>query len=102
MRGIYLPVEHAGFISGRGTRDQIANLRWIIEKVREFLKPLFMCFIDYSKASHCVDHPRLWNILGMGITEHITALLQNLSTSQEATVRTEVGLTKWFTTGTNY
>ena len=71
-----------------------------MEKAREFQKPLFMCFIDYSKAFDCVDHPRLWNILqGMRIPEHITVLLQNLYTSLEATVRTEMGLTEWFPIG---
>ena len=80
----------AGFRKGRGTRDQITNIRWIIEKAREFQKNI--CFIDYAKAFDCVDHNKLWNILKeMGIPDHLTCLLRNLSASQEATVRTRQG-----------
>ena len=82
-----LPDVQAGFRKGRGTRDQIANIRWIIEKAREFQKTI--CFIDYIKAFDCVDHNKLWKILQeMGIPDHLTCLLRNLYTGQEATVRT--------------
>ena len=78
----------AGFRKGRGTRDQIASIHWIIEKAREFQKNI--CFIDYAKAFGCVDHNKLWKILNeMGIPDHITCLLRNLYAGQEATVRTE-------------
>ena len=74
---------------GRGTRDQVANIRWIIEKTREFQKNIYSCFIDYAKAFHCVDHNKLWKILKeMGIPDHLTCLLRNLYAGQEATVRT--------------
>ena len=73
----------------RGTRDQIANICWIIEKVREFQKNIYFCFIDCAKASNCVDHNELWKILKeMGIPDHLTCLLKNLYASQEAAVRT--------------
>ena len=76
----------AGFREGRGTRDQIANIRWIIEKAREFQKNTF-CFIDYAKAFDCVDHNKLWKILQeMGIPNHLTSLLRNLYVGQEVTV----------------
>ena len=79
----------AGFRKGRGTRDQIANIRWIIIKAREFQKNIYFCFTDYAKAFACVDHNKLWKILKeMGIPDHLTCLLRNLYTGQEATVRT--------------
>ena len=87
-----LPDVQAGFRKGRGTRDQIANIRWILEKAREFQKNIYFCFIDYAKAFHCVDHNKLWKILKqMGIPDHLTCLLRNLYAGQEATVRTGHG-----------
>ena len=84
-----LPDVQAGFKKGRGTRDQIANILWIIEKLREFQKNIYFCFIDYTKAFDCVDHSKLWKILTeMGIPDHLTCLLRNLYACQEATVRT--------------
>ena len=78
-----------GFRKGRGTRDQIANIHWIIEKEKEFQKNIYVCFFDYAKAFDCVDHSKLWKILQeMGITDHLTCLLRNLYAGQEATVRT--------------
>ena len=95
-----LPDVQAGFRKGRRTRDQIANIRWIIEKVREFLKNIYFCFIDYAKAFDCVDHNKLWKILKkMGIPEQLTCLLRNLYAGQEATVRTGHGTTDWFQIG---
>ena len=92
-----LPDVQAGFRKGRGTRDQIANIRWIMEKAREFQNNIYFCFIDYAKAFDCVDHNKLWQILkGMGIPDHLTCLLRNLSAGQEATVRTGHGTTDWF------
>ena len=86
-----------GFRKGRGTRDQIANIRWIMEKAREFQKNIYFCFIDYTKAFGCVDHNKLWNILKeMGIPDHLTCLLRILYAIQEATVRTGHGKTDWF------
>ena len=85
----------AGFRKGRETRDQIANIRWIIKKAREFQKNIYFCFIDYAKAFDCVDHYKLWKILQeMGIPDHLICLLRNLCAGQEATVRT--GTTDWF------
>ena len=82
-----LPDVQAGFRKGRGTRDQIANINWSIEKVREFQKNIYFCFIDYAKAFHCVDHNKLWKILKeMGIADHLTCLLRNLYSGQEAAV----------------
>ena len=79
----------AGFRKGRGTRDQIANVCWIIEKVKEFQKNIYFCFIEYAKAFDCVDHSKLWKILKeMGIPDHLTCLLRNVYASQEVTVRT--------------
>ena len=79
----------AGFRKGRGTRDQIANIRWIMEKAREFQKNIYFCFIDYAKALDYVDHNKLWEILKeMGIPDHLTYLLRNLYAGQEATIRT--------------
>ena len=84
-----LPDVQAGFRKGRGTRDQIANIRWIIEKAREFQKTISFCFIDYTKAFDCVDHGKLWKILKeMGIPEHLFCILRNLYAGQETTVRT--------------
>ena len=92
-----LPDVQAGFRKGRGTRDQIANIRWIIEKAREFQKNIYFCFIDYAKVFDCVDHNKLWKILkDMGIPDHLTCLLRNLYAGQEATVRTGHGTTDWF------
>ena len=84
----------AGYRKGRGTRDQIANVCWIVEKTREFQKNIYFCFIDYAKAFDCVDHNKLWKILkAMGIPDHLTCLLRNLYVGQEATVRTGHGTT---------
>ena len=92
-----LPDMQAGFRKGRGTRDQIANIRWIMEKAREFQKNICFCFIDYSKAFDCVDHQKLWKILEeMGIPDHLTCLLRNLYAGQQATVRSGHGTTDWF------
>ena len=85
---------------GRGTRDQIDNISWIIKKAREFQKNIYFCFVDYAKAFDCVDHNKLWKILKeMGIPEHLTCLLRNLYAGQEATVRTGHGTTDWFQIG---
>ena len=95
-----LPDVQAGFRKGRGTTDQIANIRWIMEKAREFQKNIDFCFIDYAKAFDCVDHNKLWKILKeMEIPEHLICLLRNLYTGQEATVRTGHGTTDWFQIG---
>ena len=95
-----LPDVQAGFKKGRGTRDQIVNICWIIEKAREFQKNIYFCFIDYAKAFDCVDHKKLWKILTeMGISDHLTCLLRNLYAGQEATVRTGHGTTDWFQIG---
>ena len=92
-----LPDVQAAFRKGRGTRDQIANICWIIKKARELQKNIYFCFIDYVKAFDCVDHNKLWNILKeMGIPDHLTCLLRNLYADQEATVRTGHGMTDWF------
>ena len=92
-----LPDVQANLRKGRGTRDQIANIRWIIEKTREFQKNIYFCFIDYAEAFDCLDHNKLWKILKeMGIPEHLTHLLRNLYARQEATVRTGHGTTDWF------
>ena len=91
-----LPDVQAGFRKGRGTRDQIANIRQIIEKARGCQKKIYFCFIDYAKAFDCVDHNKLWKILKeMGLPDHLTGLLRNLYAGQEATVRTEHGTTDW-------
>ena len=95
-----LPDVQAGFRKGRGTRDQIANICWIMEKARELQKNIYFCFIDYAKAFDCVDHNKLWKILReMGIPDHLTCLLRNLYAGQEATVRTGHGTTDWFQIG---
>ena len=90
----------AGFRKGRGTRDQIANIRWIIEKTREFQKSIYFCFIDYAKAFDCVDHNKLRKILKeMEIPDHLTCFLRNLYAAQEATVGTGHGTMDWFKIG---
>ena len=89
-----LPDVQAGFRKGRRTRDQIANIQWIIEKAREFQKSIYFCFIDYPKAFDCVDHNKLWKILKeMGIPDHLTCFLRNLYAGQEAAVRNGCGTT---------
>ena len=91
-----LPDVQAGFSKGRGTRHQIANIRWIMEKAREFQKNIYFCFTDYANAFDCVDHNKLWKILKeMGMPEHLTCLLRNLYAGQKATVRTGHGTTDW-------
>ena len=96
-----LPDVQAGFRKGRGTRNQIANIRWIIKKSkREFQKNIYFCFIDYAKVFDCVDHNKLWKILKeMGIPDHLTCLLRNVYAGQEATVRIGHGTTDWFQIG---
>ena len=95
-----LPDVEAGFRKGRGTRDQIANIHWIIKKAREFQKNIYFCFIDYFKAFDCVDHNKLWKTLKeIGIPDHLTCLLRNLYAGQESTVRTGHGTTGWFQIG---
>ena len=95
-----LPDVQAGFRKGKGTRDQIANIHWIIEKAREFQKNIYFYFIDYSKVFDCMDHNKLWEILQeMGIPVHLSCLLRNLYAGQEATVRTGHGTTDWFQIG---
>ena len=90
----------AGFRKGKGIRDQIANICWIMEKARAFQKNIYFCFIDYAKAFDCVDHNKLWKILkAMGIPDHLTCLLRNLCAGQEATVRTGHGTTDWLQIG---
>ena len=95
-----LPDVQAEFKKGRGARDQIANICWIIEKAREFQKYIYFCFIDYTKALDCVNHNKLWKILKeMGILDHLICFLRNLHSHQEATVRTGHGTTDWFQIG---
>ena len=95
-----VPDVQAGFRKGRGTRDQIANIRWIMQKAREFQKNIYFCFIDYAKAFDCVDHNKLWKILKeKGTPDHLPCLLRNLYAGQEATVRTGHGTTDWFQIG---
>ena len=95
-----LPDVQAGFRKGRGTRDQIANIHWIIKKAGEFQKNIYFCFIDYAKAFDCVDHKKLWKILKeMRIPGHLICLLRNLYAGQEATVRTGHGTIDWFQIG---
>ena len=92
-----LPDVQAGFRKARGTRDQTANICWIVEKAREYQKKYLLCFIDYAKAFDCVDHNKLWKILQeMGIPDHLNCLLRNLYAGQEATVRTGHGKIDWF------
>ena len=95
-----IPDVQASFRKGRGTRDQIANICWIIKKEKEFQKNIYFCFIDYAKAFDCVDHNKLWKILReMGIPDHLTCLLRNLHADQETTVRTGHGTTDCFQIG---
>ena len=95
-----LPDAQAGFRKGRGTRDQIANIHWIIRKAKEFQKSIYFCFIDYAKAFDFVDHSKLWKPLKViGMPDHLICLLRNLYAGQEATVRTEHGTTDWFQIG---
>ena len=95
-----LPDVQVGFRKGKGTRDQIANIYWIIKKAKEFQKNIYFCFIDYAKTFDCVDHNKLWNILKeMGIPDHVTCLLINVYTVQEATITTGHGITDWFQIG---
>ena len=96
MNGEFPDVQ-AGFRKGRGTRDQIANIHWIMENAREFQKNIYFCFIDYFKAFDCVDHNKLWKILQkMGILDELTCLLRNQYAGQEARVRTGHRTTDWF------
>ena len=93
-------LRETGFRKGRGNRNQIADICWIIKKAREFQKNIYFCFIDYTKAFDCVDHSRLWKILEeTGLPDHLTCLLRNLYAGQEATVRTGHGRTDWFQIG---
>ena len=95
-----LPNVQAGFRKGRGTRDQIANIRWMIEKAREFQNNIKFCFIDYAKAFDCVDHSKLWKFFKeMGIPDLLTCLLRNLYAGQKATVRTRRGTIDCFKIG---
>ena len=95
-----LPDVPAGFRKDRGTRDQIANIHWVIEKEREFQKNIYFCFIDYAKAFDGIDHNKLWKILKeMGTPDHLTCLLRNLYAGQERTDRTGQGTTDWFQIG---
>ena len=95
-----LPDVQAGFRKGRGTRDQIANICWIIKKAREFQKNIYFCFINYAKAFDCVDHHKLWKIIQeMGTSDHVTYLLRNLYAGQETTLRTRHETMDWFQIG---
>ena len=95
-----LPDVQAGFRKGRGTRDQIANICWIMEKAGEFQKNIYFCFIEYAKAFDCVDHSKLWKILQeMGISDHLNCLLRNLYAGQDGTVRTGHGTIDWLQIG---
>ena len=90
----------AGFRKGRGTRNQITNIHWIIKKAREFQEDIYVCFIDYAKAFDCADHNKLWKILKeMGIPDNLICLLRNLYAGQEATVRTGLEIADWFKIG---
>ena len=92
-----LPDVQAGFRKGRGTRDQISNIHWIIKNAREFQKNIYFCFIDYAKTFDFVDHNKLWKILkDMEIPDHLTCLVRNLYSGQKATVRTGCETTDWF------
>ena len=95
-----LPDVQAGFRKGRGTREQIVNIHWIVQKARKFQKNIYFCFINYANTFDCVDHHKLWKILKeMGISDHLSCLLQNLYAGQEATVKTRHGTTDWFKIG---
>ena len=97
MLNCEFPDVQAGFRKGRRTRDQIANIYWIMEKAREIQKNIYFCFIDHAKAFDCVDHNKLWKILKeIGILDHLICLLRNLYAGQEATARTGHGTTHWF------
>ena len=99
-RNCELPDVQADIRKSRGTRDQIANICWIMEKAKEFQKNIYFCFVDYAKATDCVDHNKLWKILQeMGIPGHLSYLLRNLYAGQEATFRTGHGTTDWFQIG---
>ncbi|CAF4112945.1 unnamed protein product, partial [Rotaria magnacalcarata] len=92
-----MPVTQARFRKGRGTRDQIVNLRWLMEKVREYQKEFYLCFIDYSKAFDFANYEKLWSVLlEMGVSKHLIILMKNLYTNQQASAKTEYGNTKWF------
>ena len=94
------PDVQAGFRKGRGTRDQIVNICWIMENARQFQKNIYFCFIDYAKAFYCVDHNKRWKIMKeMGIPDHLTCLLRNVEAGQEATIRTGHGTTDCFQIG---
>ena len=102
MKGEFPDVQ-AGFRKGRGTRDQIANIRWIIGKPREFQKNIYFCFIDYAKAFACVDHNKLWTILKeMGIPEHLVYIWRNLYAGQEAMVKNQTWTMQWLKLGKEY
>ena len=94
-----LPDVQAGFRKGRGTGDQIVDIRWIIEKAKNFQKNICFCFIDFAKAFDCVDHNKLGKMLSDAIPDHLTCLLRNLYAGQDSTVRTGHGTTDWFQTG---
>ena len=95
-----LPDVQAGFRKETGTRDQIANISWIIEKAKEFQKNIYFCFIDYAKTFDCVDHNKMWKILkDLGTPDHLTCFLRNLYAGQEATVRPAYRTTDWFQIG---
>ena len=95
-----LPGVQVGFTKGRGTRDQIANIHWIIEKAREFQKNMYFCFIDYANTFDCADHNKLWKIFQeIGISDHLTCLLRNMYAGQEETVRTRHEIIDWFQIG---
>ena len=97
------PDVQAGFRKGRGTRDQTANIHWIIKNATEFQKNIYFCFIDYAKAFDCVDHNKLWKLLKeIGIPDHLICLLRNLNAGQKAKVRTGHGTTEWFQIGKKY
>ena len=100
MQNAGLDEAQAGIRKGRGTRDQIASIYWLIEKARGFKKNINFCFIDYTTAFDCLDYKKLWKILKeMGLTDHLACLLRNLYAGQEATVRTGHGTTDWFQIG---
>ena len=95
-----LPYVQVGFRKGKGTRDQIANICWIIKKAGDLQRNIYFCFIDYAKGFDCVDHNKPWKILQeIGIPDHLTCLLRNLYAGQETTVRTGHGTTDWFQIG---
>ena len=95
-----VPDDQAGIRTGRGTRDQIDNICWIIKKAREFQKNIYFCLTVYAKAFDCVGHDKLWKVLKtMGIPDHLTCLLRNLYAGQEATIRIRHGMTDWFQIG---